>query len=191
MYYIRNTYGNTNANRIKELYYIGTNKDGGTVFWNINNQGKTQKAKVSYYNLKGKRCNQFRVPYKNEDGYYSCLFGAHLIDLLENKQKVIILVESEKTAIIGAIHLPKYIWLSYGGINGLTKEKLNVLIGRKILIIPDMSKNAVEIMNKKISSLTQLGIDVNIWDMTNGKTDRQLKEEGWYNCDLEDVFRTF
>ena len=27
--------------------------------------------------------------------------------------------------------------------------------------------------------------------MTNSKTDEQLKIEGWYNCDLEDVFRMF
>jgi hypothetical protein len=28
-----------------------------------------------------------------------------------------------------------------------------------------------------------------VWDMTEGKTDDELKSEGLYNNDLEDVFR--
>jgi hypothetical protein len=30
-----------------------------------------------------------------------------------------------KTAIVGYINLPEYIWIAYGGINGLTKNKLH------------------------------------------------------------------
>jgi len=189
--YLRNTYGNKKVDLIKKMYYIGTSKDGGTVFWNINQKQKVQKAKVSYYNPYGRRTNHFKVPYKNEDGYYGCLFGEHLIEKTKNIDKQIILVESEKTALVCAIHLPSYIWLSYGGINGLTENKLDVLIGHKVLLVPDMSENAITIMNNKISHLKELGIDAHIWDMTNGKSDEQLKLEGWYNCDLEDVFRDF
>ncbi|WP_111709134.1 DUF6371 domain-containing protein [Lutibacter citreus] len=189
--YIRLTYGNKNTELVKKLYYIGSSKDGGTVFWNINKNQKAQKAKVSYYTKKGKRTNKFKVPFKNSDGYYSCLFGEHLINLPENKNKTIILAESEKTAIICALYIPEYTWLSYGGINGLTRDKLNVLIGRKIILVPDLSENAVTIMNKKLPFLKELGIDAKVWDMTNGKTDDQLKNEGWYNCDLEDILRGF
>ena len=131
------------------------------------------------------------MPYKNEEGYYNCLFGEHLIDLPENKNKSIILVESEKTALVCALNLPEYVWLAYGGINGLTNDKLEVLKGRKIILIPDISSKAVEIMNNKLTHIIEMGIDAKIWNMTNGKTDDQLKKEGWYNCDLEDVFRAF
>lgn len=189
--YICNTYGVEKCKSVEKVYYIGTCKDGGTIFWNINEEGKVQKAKVSYYKPDGKRTQYFKVPYKNEDGYYSCLFGLHLINLDENKDKPIILVESEKTAIICTLHLPEYIWLAYGGINGLTKDKIKPLVGRKVILVPDISENAVEIMKNKIHHLTKMGIDAKIWDMTNGKTDEQLKKEGWYNCDLEDVFRVF
>ena len=188
--YLRNTYGNIKVDVISKMYYIGTSKDGGTVFWNINQKQKVQKAKVSYYNPDGRRTSHFKVPYKNEDGYYTCLFGEHLIDDL-NKSTPIILVESEKTSLVCSIHLPNYIWLSYGGINGLTENKLDVLIGHKVILVPDMSENAVAIMNKKIPHLMELGIDAHVWDMTNGKSDEQLKLDGWYNCDLEDVFRNF
>ena len=37
--------------------------------------------------------------------------------------------------------------------------------------------------------MEELNINVNVWDMTNGRTDSQLKEEVAYNQDLEDVFR--
>jgi hypothetical protein len=36
-----------------------------------------------------------------------------------------------------------------------------------------------------------MGINAKVWDMTNGKTDEQLKTEGIYNNDLEDIFRKF
>lgn len=184
--YICKTYGEEKKEFVKNLYKLGTNKDGGIIFWSINKQQKVQKAKVVYYNKEGKRKQKFKVPYKNEDGYYSCLFGEHLLGLPKYKNKPIILVESEKTAVICTINLPKFNWLSYGGINGLTDTKLEVLRGENITLIPDMSENAVSIMNKKLPLFSELGINAKIWDMTEGKTDDQLKEEGLYNCDLED-----
>ena len=49
----------------------------------------------------------------------------------------------------------------------------------------------LQIMNKKITYLIELGIDARLWDMRNGKTDDQLNDEGWYHCALADVFRSF
>lgn len=184
--YLRLNYNNDVVDMAKKKYYIGTSKNSGTVFWTINFNQKVQKAKIVYYSKKGKRSNCFKVPYKNEDGYYSCLFGEHL---LKDNTKPIILVESEKTAIVCSINLPNYTWLAYGGINGLTNQKAEVLKGKKIIIIPDISENAVSIMTNKVKYLNSIDVEVKIWDMTNGKSDQQLKEEGIYNCDLEDVFR--
>ncbi|WP_053977218.1 DUF6371 domain-containing protein [Mangrovimonas xylaniphaga] len=187
--YLRRTYGDEKVDIVKQMYYIGTNKDLGTVFWSINSQGKTQKAKVSYYRANGKRTKYFKVPYKNEDGYYSCLFGEHLINKEGFLSKTVVLVESEKTAIVCAMHFPKYLWLAYGGINGLTEDKLGVLKGRRVVLVPDISENAVAIMKKKLPLLLDSGIEAKIWDMTKGKSDGQLKTEGLFNCDLEDFIR--
>lgn len=189
--YICKTYGEGKKEFVKNLYKLGTNKDGGVIFWSINKQQKVQKAKVVYYSKEGKRKQKFKVPYKNEDGYYNCLFGEHLLGLPEYQNKPIILVESEKTAVICAINLPKYNWLSYGGINGLTDAKLQALKGEYIILVPDMSQKAVSIMNNKLPLFSELGINAKIWDMTNSKTDKELKSEGLYNCDLEDFFREF
>ncbi|WP_417371477.1 DUF6371 domain-containing protein [Gelidibacter japonicus] len=184
--YLRSNYNDDKVNFVKQLYFIGTSKKGGTVFWYINKDGKAQKAKVSYYTKKGKRSNRFEVPYINEDGYYSCLYGEHL--LAENT-KPIILVESEKTALVAAIEFPEYTWLAYSGINGLTDAKLQVLKDKKIILIPDFSKNAVKIINNKLLKFKNMNIDATVFDMTFGKTEIELKNSAWYNCDIEDIFR--
>lgn len=183
LHYIAKTYGEDNKEFVKNLYQLGTNKDGGIIFWNINKQQNVQKAKVVYYNKEGKRKQKFKVPYKNENGYYSCLFGEHL---LKDNAKPIVLVESEKTAIVCTINFPEYTWLSYGGINGMTNAKMKVLEGESILIVPDLSENAIGIAAKRVEQLKSLNISATIWDMRDGMSDDKLKETGFYNCDLED-----
>lgn len=184
--YLRTNYEEEQVNFVKQLYCIGTSKKGGTVFWFINKQGKAQKSKISFYTKNGKRTNRFEVPYKNEDGYYNCLFGEHL---LANFTKPIILVESEKTAIVSSIVFPKYTWLAYSGINGLTDTKLQILQNEKIIIVPDISENALQIIRNKLPIMKALNIDVSIYDLSLGKSDNELKESGYYNCDIEDVLR--
>lgn len=187
--YLRKTYGDQKTEDAKQTYALGTSRDNGVLFWSINSNLKVQKVKIAYYDPNGKRTNKFKVPYKNEQGYFNCLFGEHLVyDGIKSK-KIIVLTESEKTAIVGYILFPHYVWVAYGGINGLTNDKLKPLIGHNVLIIPDMSQNAVNIILNKIPLLISLGINAKLWDMTNGKTDEQLKNENSYNNDLEDVFR--
>lgn len=79
--------------------------------------------------------------------------------------------------------------MAYGGVNGLTVNKLEPLMGHAVLIIPDMSESALNVIYHKISLLISMGINVKVWDMTEGKTDEQLKTEGIHNDDWEDVFR--
>ncbi|GAA4762885.1 MULTISPECIES: DUF6371 domain-containing protein [Flavobacterium] len=187
--YLRKKYGDLKTEDAKETYALGTSKDRGIIFWSINTDLKVQKAKIAYYDANGKRTSKFKIPYKNEDGYFNCLFGEHLIDDKIKAKKTIVLTESEKTAIVGYILFSQYVWVAYGGINGLTENKVSPLIGHNVLIIPDMSENAVGIILNKMPFLISLGINVKIWDMTEGKTDEQLKLEGVYNNDLEDIFR--
>lgn len=186
--YLRKTYGNIKVDDVKETYVLGSSIDGGISFWSINSDLKVQKVKIVYYDENGRRTDKFKVPYKNGDGYHSCLFGEHLV-YDKVKGKTIVLVESEKTAIVGHILLPKYIWLAYGGINGLTEAKLKPLTGHNVLIIPDMSENAVSIIYSKIKKISSMGIDIKVWDMTEGRTDEELKILGFHNNDLEDIFR--
>ena len=187
--YIRKTYGDKKTDRIINLYYLGTDPAGYTLFWNIDKNLMVRKAKAIKYDSIGKRTSKIRSPYLNENGYKACLFGEHLLKFGDKEKDVFVLVESEKTAIISSIILPEYWWLAYGGINGLTSDKIKVLKGYRILIIPDMSENAVSIIQKKLLIMEQLGIHAKIWDMTNGRTDKQLKQDLDYNNDLEDLLK--
>ncbi|QSS97815.1 DUF6371 domain-containing protein [Psychroflexus sp. ALD_RP9] len=180
-------YSNFKAKRVEQVikdYRIGTTANGFTIFWFINLLGNAQKSKAILYQNNGNRTNQIRVNFKNEQGYYFCLYGEHL---LKNQSKPIILVESEKTAVICSIKLPQYNWLAYSGINGLTLDKMHVLKNREILIIPDISQKAVNVMRKKSEDFKRLNIDFQIYDLTNGKTDEELQEKEIYNKDISDL----
>lgn len=50
-----------------------------------------------------------------------CLFGEHL--LIRYPDAPVILVESEKTAIVMSHFIPNYVWVATGGINGCFKEE--------------------------------------------------------------------
>ena len=166
------------------LYYIGTSKKGACIFWYINREQKVQKSKHVWYKSNGKRTDYFKVPYKNDEGYKFCLFGEHLLD---QDDKPIILVESEKSAIICSIEFPEYKWLAYSGLNGLTNEKIKALSNRQVMIIPDISENAVQVIKNKDNTLREHNIDCKIVDITEGKDDNQLKQEGLHNEDVADI----
>ena len=189
MKYIRSTYGYKKTTNMIEWYLPGTTPSGKTQFWYIDINKKVRKDKVVQYDTNGKRSDKISSTYLNSKGYKTCLFGEHLLSLSNKANAVVVLVESEKTAIIASILLPKYVWLSYGNINGLTDERTKVLSGYRVLIVPDMSEKAVSIITGKIPQMKALNINVNVWDMTNGRSDEQLKNDGVYNQDLEDLLR--
>ena len=66
---------------------------------------------------------------------FQCLFGEHLLSLYPDK--VVVLVESEKSAIIGSAIFPNYLWLATGGKSQMKEDKLRVLSGRTVLLFPD------------------------------------------------------
>jgi hypothetical protein len=185
--YLHRKYVGYDVTNALQMYYIGTSANNYTVFWYINQYGKVQKSKEVLYQPNGKRTNKFRVPYKNDDEHYFCLFGEHL---LANNTKPIILVESEKTAVICSFVFPKFTWLAYSGINGLTYDKLYALRSKEIIIIPDLSRNAVDVIKKKQKDFDYIDINAKIYDLTEGKTDEELKQMQVYNDDLEDILRS-
>ena len=186
--FISYLYSKYPADRVKKainMYHIGTSEKKATVFWYVNKKQLIQKSKHIWYNSNGKRTDYFKVPYKNEDGYRFCLFGEHL---LKNNSKPIILVESEKSAIICSIEMPDFTWLAYSGINGLTDEKVKSLKNEKIYVIPDLSRKAVNIILKKRKLLKGYNIACEIIDFTYGEDDECLKDKGFYNEDIADFF---
>lgn len=73
------------------------------------------------------------------EGYHlkQCLFGEHLLS--EHIDKKVILVESEKTAIIASHFMPDFLWLATGGMNScFNSDAMQVLRNRDVILMPDL-----------------------------------------------------
>jgi len=70
-----------------------------------------------------------------------CLFGEHQLigDSVnyELQQKVICLVESEKSAIVCSCLFPRFIWMATCGCGGLNSAKLRPIRGHHVIVFPD------------------------------------------------------
>ena len=137
-------------NRLLGEYRLGATREGAVIFWQIDKNGKVRTGKVMQYNPEdghrikaeqGAAINWIHSILKKqkvlpEDWQLSqCLFGEHLLSLYPDK--VVVLVESEKSAIIGSAIFPNYVWLATGGKSQMKEEKISVLSGRTVLLFPD------------------------------------------------------
>ena len=84
-----------------------------------------------------------------------CLFGEDQLPLYPDK--VVCLVEAEKTAVICAGYMPEYVWVAVGGKNQLN-ERLDVLRGREIIVFPDI--DATEEWTAYFDGRTDLNVQV-------------------------------
>lgn len=136
--------------RLLEDYRLGATRDGAVIFWQIDRANRVRTGKVMQYNpndghrIKGGQASAVdwihsilkRQRVLPEEWQLSqCLFGEHLLG--GNPGKVVVLVESEKSAVIGSAIFPGYVWLATGGKSQMREEKLRVLTGRTVLLFPD------------------------------------------------------
>ena len=147
-------------------YQIGVTKSQGTIFFQIDVQGRCRTGKIMLYNPEdGHRVKDPDVPSRitwvhsvmkqagmlpKEWELTQCLFGEHLLPVYPDKP--VALVESEKTAVICAGLMPKYLWVATGGKSQLNPDRLAVLAGRKVIAFPDV--DAFEVWQEKLSALS-------------------------------------
>lgn len=137
--------GREYAMRAVDAYKIGTAKDGYTIFWQIDTNNNVRTGKKMLYQTDGHRdkngdhakIDWVHTKYKNFT-LQQCLFGEHLIN--DNPNKQIALVESEKTAILCSVIMPKYIWLATGGCGGISPNKCKALYNKNVVLFPDAQK---------------------------------------------------
>ena len=154
-------------------YHVGASKEGKTIWWQIDVEGRVRTGKLMRYKTDGHRDrtekNSFdwihsrlkRAGWWNDKEHemQTCLFGEHLIRAYPNA--TVNIVESEKTAVIMAIAYgnPQYnIWLATGGMSMLSRGKLLPLIEakRKILLYPD--QDGIEQWRKKMQDIGYAGM---------------------------------
>lgn len=136
-------------------YYVGATAQsairGGvdygpaTVFWMIDEKQRVHDAKVMAYSSDGHRVqgcvNTMRsICEKAKTGPQlaeteKVFFGLHLLP--RYPEKVVCIVESEKSALICALRFPQYLWLATGGCGNLKPSKLRPLMNRFLVVFPD------------------------------------------------------
>ena len=141
--------------RAAQRYRLGRSRDGGVIFWQIDEHDVLRDGKIMYYHEDChrdhdrkptwvsyllKRSGQLPEEFKSEH----CLFGLHLISekcRVKSEKFAAAVVESEKTAVIMSEVKPEYIWLATGGKTELNVAKLKPLAGRKVILFPDTDEN--------------------------------------------------
>jgi hypothetical protein len=162
---------------------VGTDADGYTTFPHYNHHGDCQTIKGIRYQVNGRRDKavdpRFGIttgggrnyrPLSSKYGHVVCLFGAQylasgsqMIDyrngkvVTYNNNTVVMLVESEKSAVLGSYHLPQYVWIATGGAKGLTEEKAQALRARKVMILYDADTVGLENMSKAAHRIREAG----------------------------------
>lgn len=148
--FIKNRFGNDTLTQIRKRFFIGSSKHwpGATIFWQIDEQLNARTGHVMLYNpSSGKRVkepfphvtwahsllkNQLQIDFQLDQ----CLFGEHQVK--HSISKEVVIVESEKTAIIASIYLPEYTWMASGGLSMLSAKRLNAIKNHPIILYPDL-----------------------------------------------------
>ena len=171
--YLCNVFGEEETIRLFQLYRIGTSAKwgGSAVFWQIDMNGLVRTGKIMCYNPEtGHRIkepqafvswahSELRMP---DFHLKQCLFGEYL--LKSSASSPVMLVESEKTAVIMSHFIPDYIWLATGGKNGcFNREAMQVLRDRNVTLLPDLG--ATEQWKAKSAMLSEICKKVSVSDI--------------------------
>lgn len=138
-------------------YGLGMTKNRDTIFWRFDMEGRCRSGKQIKYNPENGHRDKDITPFwahkiLKDLGIISrdwelkqCLFGEHLLKAFPDAPAV--LVEGEKTAVVGRCLHPEYIWLATGGITNNIDRAIRVLEGRRVLVLPD--SDAVDVWRVK------------------------------------------
>lgn len=135
--------------RASRRYRLGCTRNGGVIFWQIDQEDRVHDGKVMYYRPDCHRDHdrhptwvstlltcRFRWTDAGSLTTSHCLFGQHLLSEKGEKLAVAI-VESEKTAVIMSELIPQFLWLATGGMGNVQPDKFRPLRGHKVILFPD------------------------------------------------------
>ena len=136
--------------RAAQRYRLGMSRDGGVIFWQIDEREMLRDGKIMFYR---DDCHRDKSPgkhptwvsarlkvwsgYNGELNVQRCLFGLHQLPLAYLRHKPVAVVESEKTAVIMSQRRPEYLWMASGGLSMLQPHLLKPLREQKVILFPD------------------------------------------------------
>ena len=171
--WLRDTFGDSVANRIIADYYIGGAHGDPpnelatyAIFWQVDHNGDVRTGKLMNYDpATGKRIkgegayvNWMHSIMRSEgvlpEGWEleQCLYGEHLLSL--NPKAVVALAEGPKTAHIGSALMPDMVWVAVDSMTGLSAERLCPLKGRMVVLFPDEGKG-YEVWSQRIAKIAE------------------------------------
>lgn len=144
----------TQMQRAADLYRLGATRDGGVIFWYMDERQRLTEGKIMWYGtdchrdhqrhpvtVSSRLKRQGRLPADWQAT--PCFFGQHLLrQTAVGKSPTIAIVESEKTAVICSQLLPTLqdcpvLWMACGGLSRLRPDLFLPLRGLKVAAFPD------------------------------------------------------
>jgi len=200
MKFLSTLFDDKTANELRWRYRLGCTENRSVIYWQIDIKDRIRTGKIMQYDRKtGKRIKKEngaidwvhsalkRSNELPEDfSLVQCLFGEHLLS--KSPDRIVALVESEKSAIIGAGVYPDYIWLATGGKSQLSREKLRPLKGRTVIMFPDV--DAYPSWCEKANEMNAMGINAIVSDVleknaTPEDREAQIDVADWLIRDLK------
>lgn len=174
MYFLRKYWSEKKLEEVTKQYRLGSTRNREIIFPQIGAEGFCHTGKIMKYDTNGHRIKgevdmidwlHARLMKKqgkkaSDFNLTQTLFGEHL--LKTNRDAVIAITESEKSAVICALEYPSMIWLSCGGKNGLTPERCRSLKNRNVILYPDA--DVVDLWTAKAENLKSVCKSVRISD---------------------------
>lgn len=150
--FLSSLWGEEETIRLFRLYNVGatTRMNDAAVFWQTDINGCIRTGKVMRYGNDGHRIkangvasitwiHRMKAVADSQPDFnlVQCFFGEHLLSVYSDSK--VMIVESEKSAIIASHYYPQYLWLASGGCCGcLNQTASQVLKGREVWLVPDL-----------------------------------------------------
>lgn len=166
--FMRNRFGSELTSNMIKSYKLGTvtktnfgkrgeYMEGAVIFWQIDQAGQIRSGKAMKYDPHtGKRIktpgaiNWVHNFTYNQFNLNQCFFGEHLL----TPAKPVLIVESEKTALICSVYLSNFTAIASGSLANLNATKCKVLKGYQVALIPD--GNGAELWASKASTIHEI-----------------------------------
>lgn len=150
--FLSSLWGEDETMRLFRLYNVGatTRMNDAVIFWQVDVNGGIRTGKIMRYGNDGHRikedglvnfmwAHRLKSMVDNTEDFnlVQCFFGEHLLSACPDSK--VMIVESEKSAIIASHYYPQYLWLASGGCCGcLNQTASQVLKGREVWLVPDL-----------------------------------------------------